>query len=268
VPAVDLAPVLAGAVGLLVGSAANRLIVREPGYVITDPRDLPEGADPALLDELEPVPDDLPDVPVLALVRPRTWWRRWFPVTEVLMGATFAAVVAVLGTGATAAAVALLAAALLTLAAVDLRVYRIPDRINFPAMGAGLGAIVVASLVDGRPETIVGALVGGILYAGMLFLAHIISPRGMGWGDVKLAWLMGFYLGWFGYEGGGLGAHLLGPFRAVLVGAAVGSVLGVVSGAAYALARRSTKVVFPYGPSLAAGCLIALLWGVEPLWGP
>ena len=83
-----LAPVLAGLVGVLAGSFANRLIVREPGYVITDPKDLPEGADAALLDELEPVPTDLPAVPVLAVLRPSTWWRRWFPATELVMGST------------------------------------------------------------------------------------------------------------------------------------------------------------------------------------
>jgi leader peptidase (prepilin peptidase)/N-methyltransferase len=161
-----------------------------------------------------------------------------------------------------------LAAALITLAAVDLRVYRIPDRINFPAMGIGFVLIAVAALVDGIPETIVGAALGGLLYSSMLFLAHVISPRGMGWGDVKLAWLMGFFLGWFGHEGGSFGDQLVGPLRGVLLGAVIGSVLGVVTGGAYAVARRSTKVVFPYGPSLAAGCLIAVVWGIEPIWGP
>jgi leader peptidase (prepilin peptidase)/N-methyltransferase len=266
---VDLvAPVLAGLVGLLVGSVANRAIVREPGYVITDPRDLPEGADEAMLDELEPVPDDLPDVPVLAVVRPGTWWRRWFPVTEVVMGAAFAATVASLGWHVTTVPVLVLATSLVTLAAVDLRVYRIPDRINFPSMVVGFGAICLASVVEGIPETIVGAAIGGVLYAGMLFLAHLISPRGMGWGDVKLAWLMGFFLGWFGHEGGSIGEQLVGPLRAVLLGAVIGSILGVVTGGAYAIARRSAKVVFPYGPSLAAGCLIAVVWGVDPIWGP
>ena len=84
---------------------------------------------------------------------------------------------------------------------------------------------------------------------------------------MKLAWLMGFYLGWRGYEPGGGLDLLLGPLRAVLLGAALGSILGVVSGGAYAIVRRSTKVVFPYGPSLAAGCIIAVVWGIEPIWG-
>lgn len=263
-----LGALLAGAAGVLVGSLANRFVVREPRYVITDPKDLPEGADESLLDELEPVPDDLPEVPVLAILRPRTWWRRWFPVTEAVMGLTFAAVVATLGWHPATGAVLFLAAALVTLAAVDLRVYRIPDRINFPSMAIGFGAIAVAAVVDGTSETVVGAAIGGVLYVSMLFVAHVISPRGMGWGDVKLAWLMGFYLGWFGHDTGSIGEQLLGPFRAVLLGAAVGSVLGVVSGGGYAVARRSTKVVFPYGPSLAAGCLIAVVWGVDPIWGP
>lgn len=260
-----VAVVLAGIVGLVVGSLANRLVVREPGYVVTDPKDLPEGADESLLDELEPVPTDLAPVPVLAVVRPGSWWRRWFPVTEVVMGATFAAAVAELGWSAATVAILFLVAALVTLAAVDLRVYRIPDRINFPSMAIGFGAIVVASLVEGEPGTIIGAAIGGFLYASMLFIAHVISPRGMGWGDVKLAWLMGFYLGWRGHEPGGAVDLLLGPLRAVLLGAALGSILGVLSGGAYAIARRSTKVVFPYGPSLAAGCTIAVVWGIRPL---
>jgi leader peptidase (prepilin peptidase)/N-methyltransferase len=262
-----VAVVLAGITGLVVGSLANRLIVREPGYVVTDPKDLPEGADESLLDELEPVPIDLAPVPVLAIARPKTWWRRWFPVSEVIMAAAFAATVAELGWSAPTAAILFLVAALVTLAAVDLRVYRIPDRINFPSMGIGLGAIVLASVIDGAPGTIVGALIGGVLYASMLFVFHLISPRGMGWGDVKLAWLMGFYLGWWGHEPGGALDLLLGPLRAVLLGAALGSILGVLSGAVYAIARRSTKVVFPYGPSLAAGCIIAVVWGIQPIWG-
>lgn len=259
---------LAGAAGVLVGSLANRLVVREPGYVITDPKDLPPGADQSLLDELAPVPDDLPEVPLLAIVRPGTWWRRWFPVTEAVMGITFGLVVSRLGWHPATPAVLFLTAALVTLAAVDLRVYRIPDRINFPSMAIGFATIAAAALLDGAPETVTGAVIGGVLYASMLFVAHVISPRGMGWGDVKLAWLMGFYLGWFGHDTGSVGEQLLGPFRAVLLAAAVGSVLGVLSGGGYAIARRSTKVVFPYGPSLAAGCLIAVVWGVDPIWGP
>lgn len=257
-----LATVLAGLVGIPVGSLLNRLVVREPGYVITDPRDLPEGADESLLDELEPPATDLPPVPVLALVRPRSWWRRWFPVIELVTAGTFALTVSELGWSSVTAAILFLEAALIALAAVDFRVFRIPDRINFPAMGIGFACIVVSSLWEGLPEAIFGAAVGGFLYAAMLFLAHVVSPRGMGWGDVKLAWLMGFYLGWLGWESGPIVEQVLGPLRQVLLGAALGSILGVIIGGAYALVRRTTKVVFPYGPSLAAGCILAVVYGV------
>lgn len=255
--------VIAALVGVPVGSLLNRLIVREPGYVITDPGDLPEGADPALLDELEAPPDDLSEVPILALLRPGTWWRRWFPVTELVTAGLFALTIHRLESGSVRAAVLVLVAALVTLAAIDFRVYRIPDRINFPAMTIGLASIVIASIVLGEPGAIVGALVGGVTYAGTLFLAHVAYPRGMGWGDVKLAWLMGFYLGWFGWEGGDAVQQVLMPFRFVLFGAALGSLVGVVIGGTYAIVRRSTKVVFPYGPSLAIGCLIVVLWSAE-----
>lgn len=257
----DPAIPIVGLVGLVVGSFMNRLIVREPGYVITDPNDLPEDADESMLDELEDPPTDLPPVPVLAVVRPGTWWRRWFPVTEIVTAVAFGLTVDRFGLGVTSITLGFLHVALLTLAAIDFRVYRIPDRINFPAMGIGLAVLVVASLLLGTPWAIVGALVGGVLYSGMLFFAHLISPRGMGWGDVKLAWLMGFFLGWRGFDTGSVVEVVLGPFRSVLLGAALGSVLGVVVGLAYALARRSAKVVFPYGPSLAVGCMLAVVYG-------
>lgn len=255
--------VVAGVVGVLVGSLLNRLIVREPGYVITDPGDLDHDADPALLDELEPAPQHSEAVPVLALVRPGTWWRRWFPITEVLTGGLFALTLHRLGWGAPTVAVLFLVAALVALAAVDFRVYRIPDRVNFPAMAIGLALIVAASIIEDVPDAVVGAAFGGFSYATLLFLAHIAYPRGMGWGDVKLAWLMGLYLGWAGWSGGLLADQLVRPFQFVLLGAALGSLIGVVIGGAYALVRRSMKVVFPYGPSLAAGCLFVVLWAAE-----
>ena len=259
----DVVTIVAGLVGIPVGSLLNQLIVREPGYVITDPGDLPDDADPALLDELEPVPDDLGTVPVLALVRPSTWWRRWFPLTELATGALAALAVDRIGTGSEIVPVLFLVAALVTLSAIDLRVYRIPDRLNFPSMAIGLGLIVASALEVGEPSLAVGAAMGGLTYAGILFLAHLVYPRGMGWGDVKLAWLLGLYVGWVGWQDGSLGEQFLEVLRYVILALGAGSLLGVVMGGGYALIRRSTKAVFPYGPSLAIGCLLVVLWAPE-----
>ncbi len=255
----DVAPIVAGLAGVPMGSFLNRLVVREPGYVITDPGDLPDDADPALLDELEPAPD-LDPVPVLAVLRPGTWWRWWFPATEVVTAGLFAFTVHRVGTGSELVALLFLVAALVTLAAVDLRVYRIPDRVNFPSMAIGLALIVLSSLERGEPVLIGAALAGGFTYATMLFLAHIAYPRGMGWGDVKLAWLMGFYLGWVSWEDGSVLAQYVSVLRGVILAFGVGSLLGAVFGGGYALARRSAKAVFPYGPSLAIGCLAVVLY--------
>ena len=255
--------VVAGLVGLPVGSLLNRSIVREPGYVITDPGDLPEGADDSLLDELEPVPVLDRPVPVLALVRPGTWWRRWFPIVELVTAGLAALTVHRLGWHVATVPVLFLVAALVTLGTIDFRVYRIPDRINFPSMAIGFALITLASVIEDVPGAVLGAAFGGFAYATVLFLAHIAYPRGMGWGDVKLAWLLGFFLGWAGWRPGAVVDQLIDSFQYVLMGAALGSLAGVVAGGLYALVRRSTKVVFPYGPSLAAGCLAVVLYGGE-----
>jgi leader peptidase (prepilin peptidase) / N-methyltransferase len=255
--------VAAGLVGLLIGSLLNRLVVREPGYVVTDPADLPEDADRVLLDELEDAPVLEGAVPLVAVFRPGTWWRRWFPVTEVVVAALFAVTVHRLGWGWSTVAVLFLVCALVVLSAVDFRVYRIPDRLNFPSMGIGFALITLASVAADEPGAVLGAAFGGLSYASMLFLAHVAHPRGMGWGDVKLAWLMGFYLGWVGWDGGPMVDQLLLPLQSVLLGAAAGSVVGVVTGGAYALIRRSMRAVFPYGPSLATGCLLVVISSAE-----
>lgn len=260
----DVAPIIAGLVGIPVGSLLNRLIVREPGYVITDPGDLPEGADPALLDELEAAPE-LHPVPVIALVQPRRWWRRWFPITELVTAGLYALTTARVGVDSELVAIGFLVTVLVVLAAVDLRVYRIPDRVNFPAMVVGLALIVLSSLEQSQPELIGAALAGGLTYATMLFIAHIIYPRGMGWGDVKLAWLMGFYVGWVAWQDGSLLEQYVYVFRGIVFAFGVGSLFGAIFGGAYALARRSTKAVFPYGPSLALGCLLVVLYSSELL---
>lgn len=253
--------VVAVVAGVLVGGGLNRLIHREPGYVVSDPRDLPDDADEALLDELLP-PPDVSDLPRLALVQPRSWRSRpSLVLVELLAGAGLAATVARFDRWEGRVTVGFLVLALLVLAAIDLRVYRLPDRINRPAAAIGLLLIVVASVALDEPGLIVGAVFGGVAYALVLFLAHLAYPRGMGWGDVKLAWLLGFYLGWLGWRDGSLAIQLLYSFRYVLYGAGVGSLLGALIGIPYAVVKRSTSASFPYGPALAIGCLVIVFFG-------
>ena len=82
-----------------------------------------------------------------------------------------------------------------------------------------------------------------------LGVLHLVSPRSMGFGDVKLAFVLGLVLGWLGWSELVLG--LLGGFLA-------GAVVGV---ALIALRHRGRKDHLPFGPFLAFGTLVVLLWG-------
>ena len=87
-----------------------------------------------------------------------------------------------------------------------------------------------------------GALVGG----GLLLVLAIISQGGMGGGDVKFAAALGFWLGWPGI--------LLGLFIGFVAGGAI-SLLLLVTG------LRGRKDFIPFGPFIALGAWIALLYG-------
>jgi leader peptidase (prepilin peptidase)/N-methyltransferase len=145
----------------------------------------------------------------------------------------------------------LLFAALLALSVIDIRLFRLPDRIVLPTLAASIPLVAVASVLDDRPETIRYALVGAAVYFGFLFLAHLVYPRGMGFGDVKLAALMGLYVGWLGESYGQAVALVL---WAMLIGFVGGSIVGVVL---LAMRRRSAPI--PFGPFLALGTVVAVL---------
>lgn len=168
-------------------------------------------------------------------------------------------VFAVLGAsfGATEAVLPLLAlgAALVAVSFVDLEHYRIPDRITFPALAlCGVG-VVVTSATLGITDALAGAAIGAVGYFLLLLVAHLISPRGMGFGDVKLALLMGLFLGWVGWAPD---ETVIGPLRLVLNALVLGCVIGVVFGLGHRVVTKEREG-FPFGPSLAAGCLLVLV---------
>ncbi len=140
---------------------------------------------------------------------------------------------------------------LAALSAIDIEHYRLPDLIVLPSLVASIALIAVISIVEGASEQIQYALVGGAIYFGFLFVAHLISPRGMGFGDVKLAAVMGLYVGWLGAT---FTESLALVLWAMLVGFASGSVFGFV-----VLLRRRRNRPFPFGPFLAFGTVVAVL---------
>lgn len=140
---------------------------------------------------------------------------------------------------------------LVALALIDLATYRLPDRIVLPALCASIVWISLDALVGGHPEQIRAALAGSGVYFAILLLAHLVSPRGMGFGDVKLAALMGLYLG--AVTGTSLDAVVL-----VLWAMIIGFTIGTIAGIAILIRRRANRP-FPFGPFLVAGTLLALL---------
>jgi leader peptidase (prepilin peptidase)/N-methyltransferase len=147
----------------------------------------------------------------------------------------------------------LLAAMLLTVSVIDIQRYRLPDRIVLPALGASVVIVVAESLRASEPKQINYALVGALIYFGFLLVVHLISPSGMGFGDVKLAAVMGLFVGWLApsYEGA-----LALVLWAMLIGFVAGSMVGI---AMLVSRRRSTPI--PFGPFLAFGALTVVLIG-------
>ncbi|WP_110946149.1 prepilin peptidase [Streptomyces avicenniae] len=135
------------------------------------------------------------------------------------------------------------------LAAVDAAVQRLPDVLTLPLaalVAAGLGA---AALAPGAGGDWTRALLGGAVLGGVYFVLFLVNPRGMGFGDVKLAVPIGVALGWYGWS-----TVLLGTFTGFLLAACYGLTL-------VALGRAGRRTAVPFGPFMALGALAGLLLG-------
>lgn len=149
---------------------------------------------------------------------------------------------------------------------IDLDVKRLPDAIVLPGWGAIVVLLFVTTLVAGVStgsatqswaaqigwDDFLRALFGGVALFLFYYLIRLISPRGMGGGDVKLAGLVGTVLGWFGW-----GALAFGAFAAFLLGGIFGGIL-LLTGRA----RRRSAI--PFGPWIIAGAWVGIVVG-EPV---
>ena len=154
------------------------------------------------------------------------------------------------------AAVLVLMTFLVAVSTVDILVQRIPTRWVYTTYAVAVPAIVAAAMVRHVHRTLVGAPIGAAFYFGFLFLFHLLSPRRMGFGDVRLAGVMGMYLGLFGWTSVN---PILGPISMVVWAALIGSVFGTFVGMAVLVATRRNRY-FPFGPGLAVGTAIVVLF--------
>ena len=147
-------------------------------------------------------------------------------------------------------------AGLVAISVVDLERHVIPNRIVYPTLFAGLALLAGAALLDGDPGQLLQALIGaGAAWAALLCL-HLLSPGDTGFGDVRLAFLLGLFLGWLG-----LGHVVLGIFAGFVFGAVIG--VGLVMAGV-----RGRKDPLPLAPYLSAGAVFAIMAGgpVLRLW--
>ena len=222
------------------------------------------------------------------MVGPQTLSRSARTALVAVTAAVFAAVGARFGIAWAVVVPLILAATLVALSAVDLCCYRLPDPITFGAFGASLAAMAAVAPTVGGFGTLPPALGGAAGFGVVLWAVHEVSPRGLGFGDVKLGFVCGLHLGWTA------GAFHTGwsPVVGLVAGALLlAGLAGVAGGLVVAWLRRQGHQVlpdpaappdtappagprpdrpgrfrrlvetsFPFGPALAAGTMTAVLF--------
>lgn len=170
------------------------------------------------------------------------------PVVEAATAVLFALAAAGFGLSWELPAFLFLAAAGVLLAVIDLQHHLLPNRVVLPSIGLGAVLLLTAALAEQRWDGLLGAALGAAaLFLAFLVLA-LISPRGLGMGDVKLAGLVGLYLGWFGWA-------------AVLFGAVAGFVIQALLAVVLLAGRRiGLRGELPFGPAMLLGAAVAIGW--------
>ncbi len=142
-----------------------------------------------------------------------------------------------------------LAASAVTISTIDIEHMRIPSVIVYATAALGAPLLVLASAGTHRWSALESAAIDGAIAFGVFAALFYAVPKGIGFGDVRLAGLCGGFLGWMGY-------------REVLAGFVISFIVAGVPAALLLAARkiqRRTKI--PFGPFLAAGTMITVLFG-------
>jgi leader peptidase (prepilin peptidase)/N-methyltransferase len=243
--------VVCGAFGLAIGSFLNVVIYRVPRKesIVTPPSACPScGAELAARD----------NVPVLSWILLRGKCRTcgapisWqYPVVELLTAGLFAGVAGRFGYDWAVPAYLALFAGLVALSWIDVERMLLPRAIVYPVSVLVAMLLLIPASVYGTWHSywVAWAFAGG--WFVLFYLMWFASPRLLGYGDVRLAPVLGLSLGWLGWR-----YVVVGFFSANLIGAVIGVGLIVAK-----RADRQSRV--PYGVFLALGTAVAVYAGPE-----
>ncbi len=134
----------------------------------------------------------------------------------------------------------------LALSLIDLDVHRLPNAVVYPSYPVIAVLLAIAALVDSNPNALLRAGIGAAGLFGFYFALAFAYPAGMGFGDVKLAGIVGAVLAFLSYP-----SLLIGAFAAFLLGSLAG-ITTILSG------RGTGKTALPFGPFMVLGALLAV----------
>lgn len=230
--------VLCAALGLL----APRIIARVPEPVRGPVEQHPE-TDAGFADEA-PAPEEPPKELYADVARlPGLGWR--CAAAGALAGALL-----VLGTGAAWVLLVLvpLVPLGLALAVIDWRTRLLPYVLVAPSYAVVGALVLLVGVLEGDVDVLVRATVGWLASFAAFFVLNLVSPRGMGYGDVRLAGVLGMALGAVGWS-----QLVVGMYAGFLVGGVLGLVLAGL--------RIVDRKAYPFGPFMLVGAVLGVALG-------
>lgn len=182
----------------------------------------------------------------------------YHPVVELAAPLLFLAMIATIGWDLTVLPALWLIPAGLAVTAIDLRTRMVPTRVVWPAFFVAVGLGVLVAGVEGEWMMLATAAACSAAFAGPLFVLWFALPSAMGFGDVRLATLLGWTMGL--YAGVRPAAGTVLAVLCLVISSGIGLVVGVL-----ALGARGRKAQVPFGPALVAGAFVCIAFASDML---
>ena len=179
-----------------------------------------------------------------------------YPLVELATGVVFVAITARMGALDLLPALPAylyFASIGIALALIDIDSHRLPNAIVLPSYPVVLALLAISAAWQHDWHALLRAAEAGAALYAFYFVLAFAYPAGMGFGDVKLAGILGGLLGYLSWS-----ALLIGGFAGFLLGAVVGV-------AVMASGRGNRKSALPFGPFMIAGTLLAI-FAADPIW--